>query len=487
MTVLEQSILLTVALLVLVGVLRLTMQRLPSVLGNIRFLRETLEFGLWVLLSRAFVLTLDLLTRQSLDVPWGWPTYAIEMSFHLDGPLPIVYSLLSVAGFLLVVRNYTRIINTRLSLFLLIGFLLVVWNVSTMNALQGGLVEGFSNPISGGQAQYYHDAIEFDSASQLVGEYNQIQESLQVHSRAHPFGPDLLLYFLNNLVDGSVFWISVIIALLSCASIFPTYLLFKELGVSERPRRALLLISTFLPSVVIYYGTSLDAIIALAFTAAVALSVYSFRHNNHLVALAGGLVVSVALLLTFVGVFIVGALAMWLFVSNITTAGKRWFSNCGNLAIVVLVPLVVLLLVRQFLGFDYLASYLLASQIENPEGFRLLSEPLNYLVTRAENIWDILLFIGPVCSVLLYRTIKRNPLEPRHNLFAMVGMSMLLLIFLSGAYQTGETARACLFIVPYLLLPIATHLDDSDRDGRAIVIWLFVQTLAMQTFFSFFW
>jgi len=481
------NILFTVVLLIVVGLLRFNVLRIPKVVRNIRFFKEVLEFAFWILVFRTFVVMLYFLTDRSLDVIKPWPATVLAISFNLDNILSGFYFLLAVAGFLLVAFNYRRIMSASLAPFLLIAFLIVLWNVFTTNALQGGIVAGFSNPISGLGMQYYHDAIRFSSVSELIGEYNQVQASLNVHSRVHPFGPNLVFFLLNSLFAGNVFWISVVVSVFSCATVFPTYLLFKELQLSEKICRVLTLIFIFLPSIVLYYGTSIDGVIALLFTTAIATFVYSLKRNSLLVALGSGLVISMALLMTFIGFFIIGVIAVWFFVFNTTMAQRRWFSGSKSLAVVLLVPAVVLLLTRQFLGFDYVESLLVASRIQNPEGFMLFSQPLNYLVTRLENAWEILLFFGPVCSVLLYRTIKKKTFAPRHNLFAMVGMSLLLIAFLAGVCDTGETARICMFIFPYLLLLIADQIEDTHRDSVAIMCWLFAQALVMQTFLLLYW
>jgi len=71
-----------------------------------------------------------------------------------------------------------------------------------------------------------------------------------------------------------------------------------------------------------------------------------------------------------------------------------------------------------------------------------------------------------------------------------LAVGTLLAMFATGAFRTGETARACLFIYPYLLLPVAAQLDHQQPDAsdRRLLVWLvFGQTLLMQTFGGYFW
>ena len=63
-------------------------------------------------------------------------------------------------------------------------------------------------------------------------------------------------------------------------------------------------------------------------------------------------------------------------------------------------------------------------------------------------------------------------------------------LFLAGAFHTGETARACLFIMPFLMFPVAAHLDDcrSRPADRIVLLGLvFGQSLVMQTLGGYVW
>jgi hypothetical protein len=103
-------------------------------------------------------------------------------------------------------------------------------------------------------------------------------------------------------------------------------------------------------------------------------------------------------------------------------------------------------------GFSYIAALRTATHLENPHGFRLLAEPLSYLSTRLEDVCEIAVFAGPVLLSLILGNakdfVREHPLGGR---LLVTGLATLAALFLTGAYRTGETARACLFIFPYLL------------------------------------
>jgi len=141
--------------------------------------------------------------------------------------------------------------------------------------------------------------------------------------------------------------------------------------------------------------------------------------------------------------------------------------------------------------FNYLASFLIASRLENSRGFYLLASPASYLFTRLEGVCEIVLFLGPFLGWLLWKGI-RSLRQSSRNLFALAWLGALTLaaMFLAGAFHTGETARACLFIYPYLLFPVAAYLQQgrlSPQDAKILPVLVFFQSLGMQMFGFYFW
>ncbi|MES2464100.1 MAG: hypothetical protein V4671_26300, partial [Armatimonadota bacterium] len=137
---------------------------------------------------------------------------------------------------------------------------------------------------------------------------------------------------------------------------------------------------------------------------------------------------------------------------------------------------------------SYLSALQTAARLENPNGFRLLSEPLSYLFTRLEDIAEIAVFLGPILISITSQTVKR--LFQEHSLASrlyLTALGTLATLFLTGAYRTGETARACLFIFPYLLLPVITSRYFEPLHRCRIFCAVFGQSLLMQLFGRYFW
>jgi predicted secreted protein len=59
-------------------------------------------------------------------------------------------------------------------------------------------------------------------------------------------------------------------------------------------------------------------------------------------------------------------------------------------------------------------------------------------------------------------------------------------MLLAGAFKTGETARACLFVLPCILGVVAS-VPVEPRHLRLVTVALFAQATVMQWFGDSFW
>nr|MBP7415096.1 hypothetical protein [Pyrinomonadaceae bacterium] len=149
-------------------------------------------------------------------------------------------------------------------------------------------------------------------------------------------------------------------------------------------------------------------------------------------------------------------------------------------------------------GYDAWHVFREASHYENPKGFMLFVDPVNYLFTRIEDVAEILFFFGPFLLVLLVRGFRTKfQLRPLADLrlrplfvLTVLACTSLLGMYAVGAWRTGETARACAYIYPYLLFPVGYYLDDAQvgSSGRLLLAALvFMQSVGMQVFGTYHW
>jgi len=255
-----------------------------------------------------------------------------------------------------------------------------------------------------------------------------------------------------------------------------------DLDAARRGHATLLLL--LLPAVQVYFCASLDALIAGLLLALIAVYVGEGREAARLA--ASGALLFAASFLTF-GV-------LWALPVLFAADVLRWRRTRRPVALLRL-PLVLLGVaaaygaLRAAYGFDYLTALRTASRLENPDGFRGFVEPVSYLFTRLENVAELAAFAGPWLLLWIWR--GRGPLRRSAPLgWTLFGAATLTLgaMFLTGAYRTGETARACLFVWPFLLLPALAAPVDADEHDRTTLLWLALgQGLLLQFFGRWFW
>jgi hypothetical protein len=435
--------------------------------------------------------------HSSIDIPLFWPISVfiprIPNIFPINSLLPsklmhllpqyhflpshLLIALCYAVGLLLAIKYLDKI--QRPYLIYLVGFCTI---------LAGNLIQGFHNgfivPICGGSIQYYHDAVNIGSMLDFISNYNVIQPELLCHARTHPPGAVLTYYVLNSIYANPAF-ISIALMGISLLSVFYLYDLIS-MFYSQKTARSISLMFIFLPAVQIYFLSALDSFILLIFTAII-YHYYCIRNRVswlHLAMLTGSILIS--LFLTYLAIFPIALMCL-------DSLSNRKLKPLTLVLVICLFAMLSLL----FLNFNYIEGFFMASKLENPSGFRLLSNTASYIITRIENVGEIILFFGPLSSALLYRgihmfveeRIKKSRTSPLANL-SFWGILLIFSLFLAGVARTGETARCCIFIYPLMLVFIAHYLEHIPLDNRSLQQLIFVlgvQGLLMQIFGFYFW
>jgi len=351
-----------------------------------------------------------------------------------------------------------------------------------------GVAVGFYAPIAGdaqtgvlvpysleGQ-EYYHDAIKLTGVMDFLARFNDLQPTLHRHSHTHPPGAVLTFYALDSILgDPALIAITIMLIALPVSLYFVHRLMAA--AVDDNTARYVTAIFAFLPVIQIYYLATLDALIASILIAA--LYFFCFGRSRGSIAAATALV-STSFFMTFVSLFILPVLVGFeLLVKR--SLKRSAVLVCGVIAFHVLL--------YWFTGYDAVRAFRTASAFENPRGFMLLVEPVNYLFTRIEDIAEIVFFLGPLLLILFFRGLT-NLRERPHLILTLLGCGTFGAMLASGAFRTGETARACMFLYPFLLFPVAYYLQDSDagaQERRQLATLIFAQALGMQLFGNYHW
>jgi len=362
----------------------------------------------------------------------------------------------------------------RLLVVGLFGFGLILATTLT-HGWQFGLVRATAG--TGNMPQdYYQDALRISSPVEFLREFDERQAELSIHSRTHPPGAVLAFFYLHRLLgDPAV----ITIAIAGLATGLSVLFLGLILAGAYQPATVgrTLFLFLLIPAVQIYYAASLDALIAPLVVGA---CVFLFAKSR------AWLVVSF-FCLTLASFLSFGTM----FVVPVVLAFEYWRSRrpWRSLLLIGLVAGFYLAL-HAFFGFNYVRSFQVASALENPDGFRLFAQPGDYLMTRAEDVGEIVLFLGPFLLGLVLSGLMKTKARGELSVLSLLAIASFCAVLITGAYRTGETARAALFLYPFLVLPAAGELatlgDENARYGRLAAL-VFCQALLMQLAGDYWW
>jgi len=415
----------------------------------------------------------------AFDCPYYYPISVFNL--RLPG-----LEHLAIAGILVIVSFFSvRYIESKkfnLTPVILFGAMLIAGST-----LIQGISVGFYAPIAGdartgtlipytsdGQ-EYYHDALGVTDPVDFFRRYNEIQPTLHQHSHTHPPGAVLTLYVLEKLFRDPALIALVIMLFATITTVFFFHRLMLT-EVSGETARYMAFLLVLLPAIQIYYLATLDALITALLTGTIYLFCFGAGRRASVGAIC---MLTASFLLSFASLFILPVLVGFDLI--VRRSLKRSFIIIGGL--------LTAHILFYLLGYNAVQSFRTASLFENPDGFMLFADPVNYLFTRVEDVAEITLFFGPFLLVLLLRGLKDFRFSPL-NVLTVLGCATLLGMYLTGAWRTGETARACAFIYPYLLFPVGRYLEDinAGADERLQLAFLvFSQSIVMQTFGRFHW
>ena len=416
------------------------------------------------------------------DCPEFWPISIFELGEPNDigypKPVHLAAAVAAVLIFIFSIRILRRL-NYGLLPVLTLGTALIL-----ATNLTHGVENGLRRPINGvpgDRRDYYSQAQLIDSPTDFFREFNAIQRDLLTHSHTHPPTATLLFYYLGALI-GETALIAVFITMIA-AAISGIYLirLFRR-EFDQKFSHYMVFLFLLTAAVQIYFAASIDALI-LAFSLGAVVHFTDFESKSSL---------AWAIVLTIV----VSSLTFAVLFLPVVFAGYELWTRRSLKRTIVTVVAVALIYVAVFLlsGFDYLESFLLTSLLENisenSSGWRLLWDTVNYSFTRIENVGEIIFFFGPYLTYLLILGILRTRGRPDLMKLALVAMGAVGLMWLTGAYRTGETVRGAFYVHPYLLLPVAYYVSKkkfSSFYAYTLPSLIFLQVMVMQLVGNYRW
>lgn len=390
----------------------------------------------------------------------------------------ILFSLVFLVVGLFVLKKYKSLNYTQL---FIAYFLIILLG----NLTQGSIHQTFLRSFIDTDFQYFHDVIKIENGYDFISNYNNIQDTLTMHAKTHPPFTVWVQYILYILFNKSVLGLSIAMSIIGICSFFPLLKIIQFFKIETDKSNLLILIFAFIPAVNIYSIVSIDAIFllfSLVFLYGLLIIAKAKKINTQ------GIIISfigfsLANSISFSGTFFACLAAILAVYQFIVEKNKYTFIN---LSIVAVLFILFFLLIKITLGYNHLEAFFNASKLENPNGFRGFHQPLVYLFTRIEDVSEILLFLSFGFYAYLFTPkvfdFKKNEIN---FYLPIIAFNSLILMFLTGAYGTGETARACLYIYPYFLLLLVNVKNTQILKNIAYIA--FLQTFAMQLLGDYFW
>ncbi|GGG47844.1 hypothetical protein [Epilithonimonas arachidiradicis] len=410
----------------------------------------------------------------------GYTGTGILFPISVIYPNQFLWSGFVFAFLFLIVGIFAFQYSEKLNVYLL--FLIAIVLVILGNLSQGNFDIAFLQPFYLKGRQYYTDALNITDGQIWLRDFAKNLEQFQMHTKTHPPFVTLLHYWILNI--SNIETLAIVFFAIGSLSFPLFYKILVYLGFEETRRKWTLLLLAVIPSVNIYLLVSIDALV-LTSTLIFLLGFARIFHQHKIdsvsfLLISSGLILTN--LLTFSGLFLFAFLGCISFYFVIKGKWNFVWLSLMTAAVFVL----TFSIIYATTGYDQLDTFLLASESENPDGFRLFHQPFIYLMTRLEDIGEIFLFLSfGFLAIFFSKKSGTEVFDNRNiNILFFSAISAISAMLLTGAYGTGETARACLFLVPYFLI----LLKNIGSEQFKIMFYLCLfQTFGMQMIGNFYW
>jgi hypothetical protein len=372
-----------------------------------------------------------------------------------------------------------------------------VFAINVTTAMMDGSPKAIWKPFDWPGSEYFSDVPAVRGVGQFLHGYVQNLYHYSIHTRTHPPGAVLILYFVARALGPGIAVAAWSAVFITATAVAPFYLLVRRLAGRQTASIALALYAAA-PSLVLFGATSMDGV----FLAAMLWSTY-FLHRAIVQpgmgnSIAVGMVLAASLMLSYVTVC-VGVMMFLYAILELAPNRKQLGAVAGSFAVCAIVIVLCLAILYGVTGFNYLACFR-ASRFYDHYAMRTshLSFP-RYLDISFSNLIAFLIGVGFPVVVLWWKQTVRSVLgRTPADRFNLAGVASVLIFSFAGLF-THETERIWLFFVPVGLLAAASWIGRAGGEGfalrgsleRRLLEWTmaltFMQTWLMQLLLFTIW
>jgi hypothetical protein len=430
---------------------------------------------------------------------WDWipghvtPFYAM---FHGQAPnlfflFPVVFAALFIALLVLVFRGTMRVRpGYLLCILVMCGTVLHL-----LVAMMDGGPEAISVTFTRWGYEYFGDVPAVRNPIQFLRDYVELMPHLSMHSRVHPPGPVLMLWFITLFTGRDPLAASIGSIAVSNLTIVPLYY-FARRVFDDKTALYSVLLYLFAPTVVMFTATSVDTFFCLFTAGSFCFFAAAMERDSRLSAALAGLSFALAILMSF------NLAVLGLFFAVV---GLKYLTHSENRArtfqcLAIMAGAFILFYLLAFaVGYNVStcfakASAQLRTDVINQD---LYTPRAPYIIWRIGTPIAVLFFAGIPAAGLFALWTRRgisghNPLSTvRDSAAYYVGFLATLIAFDLLYFGRGEGERAWVFLLPFIIAPAGALIARRTAKPDAVLLWTlgvtFVQTFVMEALLFTYW
>lgn len=387
-----------------------------------------------------------------------------------------------------------RLISISFIFFLAIGI-----SVAMIDGYNAGLkMPSFLTPYLRISNEYFGDVplIEKFGLRSFLKDYANpdIFSQLSLHSKTHPPGGILFLWFISKIFGYNIISASIATIIFTSVTLIPVWLLAKNLY-NETVGRYALLLFLITPSIVLFTTVSMDGPFSVFLVLAVFFFFKALSDSGKLYHFLSGFSLALGTMMTYSAVviyifFIISALL-------IIIVDRNRFKQILMLLMINGGILVLFYWVMYFITgfniFDALWTSYFDEANREGTGYETLSR---YVHLSVINLSAFMIGSGIPTVVLWIRQVVKSisqALRGNHvDIFSLSSFFTVFLISFSTLYTT-ETERIWIFMAPFIVIPAAKYIHDlcSRRHSHVDFFWvsalLCIQILSSEILLLTYW
>jgi hypothetical protein len=417
---------------------------------------------------------------RSTAPPWfSWVRYPPTRT-RLQS-LYLVFPAIVFAGWVKLVRRMLRApVPPAYAMFF--GFVAVL-SLNVTVAMMDGSPAAVSKPFNWPGMEYFGDVRSVNDIGSFLYGYTANLYHYSVHTRTHPPGGVLLLYFVRLALGPGVAaaaWAAVVI---TATGVVPFYLLAHRLAGEPIARLAIALYPVA-PSLVLFGATSMDGV----FLVSLLWSTYLLQRaitgpRFTLPAIAAAISLTISVMFSYVTLCIVAMMLIYA-ILELAVYPSHLRRIAGVFAICAAMIVAFLAMVDHLTGFNYLAC-LQASRYYDHYAMRTFTVSFGrYVDISFCNLIAFLIGVGLPGVVLWGRqtveSLNRRTEADRFNIALVISV----LIFSFAHLFTHETERIWLFFIPPALIAAASWIERRGTSDGRLLEWAMCLSFAQTWLFQ---